>query len=243
MVSESNQTAKKWHQYVTVPKPWDELILLVISILLTVPTFLIVHRNLPDFKWRLYAQEVVTALLIICFYLYVLQRFRKVVLICLMLYFLVLIYGTLLGGYGFRRVTNDYTTLLYSLNDSPYPQDVLLDKVLPFPNKSDVLAAIDYQNPVVRDFAVMAAREYGQDIKGYESYYRIVQCFAVFKKINANWFYVSDPKNQEYFAAASESVRLLSGDCDDHAILMAAATRAIGGTPRLIHTNGHLYPE
>lgn len=34
-----------------------------------------------------------------------------------------------------------------------------------------------------------------------------------------------------------------SGDCDDHSILMAACVRAIGGTPRLIHTKGHIYPE
>jgi transglutaminase-like putative cysteine protease len=38
-------------------------------------------------------------------------------------------------------------------------------------------------------------------------------------------------------------VELFSGDCDDHSILMAASVRAIGGTPRLIHTKGHIYPE
>jgi len=43
--------------------------------------------------------------------------------------------------------------------------------------------------------------------------------------------------------AASESLEFLSGDCDDHSILMAACVRAIGGTPRLIHTKGHIYPE
>lgn len=31
--------------------------------------------------------------------------------------------------------------------------------------------------------------------------------------------------------------------CYDHSILMAASVRAIGGTPRLIHTKGHIYPE
>ena len=41
----------------------------------------------------------------------------------------------------------------------------------------------------------------------------------------------------------SESLQHFSGDCDDHAILMAACIRAIGGTPRLIHTGGHIYPE
>jgi len=38
-------------------------------------------------------------------------------------------------------------------------------------------------------------------------------------------------------------VQYLAGDCDDHSILMAACIQSIGGVPRLIHTEGHIYPE
>jgi len=65
----------------------------------------------------------------------------------------------------------------------------------------------------------------------------------VFKKINRNWNYVNDPVGKEYFAKASESVKFLAGDCDDHAIMMVAALRSIGGTARFVSTTGHLYPE
>jgi hypothetical protein len=71
----------------------------------------------------------------------------------------------------------------------------------------------------------------------------MIQCFAVFKEIRNHWNYVNDPKGTEYIASASESLQHFSGDCDDHAILMAACIKAIGGTPRIIHTGGHLYPE
>ena len=71
----------------------------------------------------------------------------------------------------------------------------------------------------------------------------MIQCFAVFKEINTRWNYVNDPKGQEYIAYASESLQHFSGDCDDHAILMTACIKAIGGTARIIHTGGHLYPE
>ena len=54
---------------------------------------------------------------------------------------------------------------------------------------------------------------------------------------------MSDPQDEEYIAKASESVNLLAGDCDDHSILMAAAVKSIGGIPRLVYTNGHIYPE
>ena len=46
-----------------------------------------------------------------------------------------------------------------------------------------------------------------------------------------------------FFALLISFGEYLSGDCDDHSILMAACIRAIGGTPRLIHTKGHIYPE
>jgi transglutaminase-like putative cysteine protease len=50
-------------------------------------------------------------------------------------------------------------------------------------------------------------------------------------------------KTETILQTASESLSYFSGDCDDHSILMAASVRAIGGTPRLIHTKGHIYPE
>jgi hypothetical protein len=89
----------------------------------------------------------------------------------------------------------------------------------------------------------MATSKYFRDVKGYKKDRKIIQCFAVFKEIRDKWNYVNDPKGREYIAHASESLQHFSGDCDDHAILMAACIRAVGGTPRIIHTGGHLYPE
>jgi hypothetical protein len=115
--------------------------------------------------------------------------------------------------------------------------------LLPFPNKDQILRAIEYQNPKVRNFAIMATTKHFKNIKGYSDYRNLIQCFAVFKEINSRWNYVNDPKNGDYIATAHESLLYFSGDCDDHSTLMAAAIRSIGGTPRLIHTKGHIYPE
>jgi hypothetical protein len=114
---------------------------------------------------------------------------------------------------------------------------------LPFPNKSQILKAIEYDNPKVRNFALMATTLHFKDVKGQKEHRRMIQCFAVFKEIRNRWNYVNDPKGKEYIAHATESLIHFSGDCDDHAILMAACIRAVGGTPRLIHTGGHIYPE
>jgi hypothetical protein len=90
---------------------------------------------------------------------------------------------------------------------------------------------------------MLATKKHFQAYQDDREYRKIIQCLAIFKEINENWNYVSDPKSREYFAKASESIKNLSGDCDDHSILMAACIKAIGGTPRLVHTSGHLYPE
>jgi hypothetical protein len=132
---------------------------------------------------------------------------------------------------------------MYSMSESPHPEDLILEKLLPFPNKSKIIKAIEYKNPKVRNFSIMATSKYFKSLRGYSDYRTTIQCFAVFKEINRRWNYVSDPKQGDYIATARESLLYFSGDCDDHSILMAASIRAIGGTPRLIHTKGHMYPE
>jgi transglutaminase-like putative cysteine protease len=109
----------------------------------------------------------------------------------------------------------------------------------------ELVNAIDHKSPIVRDFAVGAANEFfKKEQKRHMDYERVlVQSLAVFKKINSNWNYVSDPDNDEYFAKASESVKLMAGDCDDYSVLMAAAIKSIGGKVRLTFIKGHIYPE
>jgi hypothetical protein len=112
-----------------------------------------------------------------------------------------------------------------------------------FPNKSKIIDAVDFTNPKVRNFALSATTKHFINIKQSGKTRRLIQCFAVFKEIRNRWNYVDDPRGREYIASATESLQHFSGDCDDHAILMAACIKTIGGTPRIIHTGGHLYPE
>ncbi len=227
----------------TVKKPWDLIILFIINVLLTIPIFLIIHQNIINLNWIWNLDSILLALIILVIIQVLLIALRRLTLILVFGYLIILIFGSLLGSYSFLTVFESYQSMLYSMNYSPYPQDIIIDKLLPFPNKSKIINAIEYDNPKVRNFAIMSTQKYFKNIHGYQDYNTIIQCFAVFKEINLNWNYVHDPKGQEYIATASESLHYLSGDCDDHSILMAACVRSIGGTPRLIHTNGHIYPE
>jgi hypothetical protein len=226
-----------------VAKPWDDVIIFVLNILIAIPVFIILHQNLINPNWPLNIDRVVLFIVMIVVIQVLLRFMRTIILFCIILYFLVLIYGSTIGNYGFNSVFEDYNSILYTMSDNPYPQDIIIAKLLPFPSKTKIINAIEYQNPKIRNFAIMATSKHFKDIRGYSDYRTIIQCFAVFKEINNRWNYVSDPKGGDYIATATESLLYFSGDCDDHSILMAASIKAIGGIPRLIHTKGHIYPE
>lgn len=243
MIKIKNITFQGIKQKFQVKKPWDDVIIFVLNILIAVPVFIIIHQNLFNPNWIFNLDRVVLFILIVVIIQLILRFLRTIILICIALYVLVLFYGSVIGNYGFNSVYEDYNSMMYTMSDNPFPQDIIIAKLLPFPNKSKIINAIEYQNPKIRNFAIMATSKYFKDVRGYSDYRTIIQCFAVFKEINRRWNYVSDPKEGDYIASATESLLYFSGDCDDHSILMAASIKAIGGTPRLIHTKGHIYPE
>lgn len=243
MMNFKNISLQNIKQKLQVKKPWDDVIILVLNILIAVPVFIIVHQNIIEFNWIFNLDRLLLFLFIVVAIQLILRLLRTIIIVCIVAYILFLFLGSAFGNYGFNSVFEDYNSMVYTMSDNPNPQDIIIAKLLPFPNKSKIISAIEYENPKVRNFAIMATTKKFKSVRGYSDYRIIIQCFAVFKEINDNWNYVSDPKNGDYIATASESLKYLSGDCDDHSILMAACVRAIGGTPRLIHTKGHIYPE
>jgi hypothetical protein len=241
-----NFKSAKFKQFVDnyrVPGPWDTIIIFVLNVLIAIPVFIILHQNIVDPEWPYQIDRILLFVIIVVVFQLILRFLRPVIIGCIALYLMVLLFGSTFGDYGFYEVAEDYRSMMYTMADNPNPQDIIISKLLPFPNKSKILNSIEYNNPQVRNFALMATTKHFRDVKGFNQYRRTIQCFAVFKEIRNKWNYVNDPKGREYIARATESLQHFSGDCDDHAILMAAAVRAIGGTPRLIHTGGHIYPE
>jgi hypothetical protein len=227
----------------SLPKPWDIVVIFLLNILIAIPVFLIAHQNLIDLDWILHLDRIFLFIAIIVIIQLLLRLVKTVIILIAFLYVISLLIGTLFGNYGFNRVFEDYRYMIYSMKENPNPQDLILSKLLPFPNKSKIIDAVDFKNPKVRNFALAATSKHFKNVQKSGDVRIMIQCFAVFKEIRNNWNYVNDPKGSEYIADASESLQHFSGDCDDHAILMAACIKAVGGTPRIIHTGGHLYPE
>jgi hypothetical protein len=234
---------QRFSQKLTIKKPWDNIVIFLLNVLIAIPIFIIIHQNIIDPEWPFQLDRILIFIGLLTLIQLFLRLLRRVIIISIVLYLFFLFYGTIFGGYGFASVFEDYKVMIFAMVENPHPQDVIISKLLPFPNRSKIINAVEYNNPQVRNFALSATTKHFRNIKGYQKYRQIIQSFAVFKEIQSNWNYVNDPKGREYIASASESLQHFSGDCDDHAILMAAAIRAIGGTPRLIHTQAHIYPE
>jgi len=170
------------------------------------------------------------------------KRVRLLVYGVLVLGLVSITFTSVLGRYGLHDLYTDYGRMLRTLGESTKALPKV-DELQPFAREDEVRAAIDFRDPVVRSFAVQSATTWFKKEADKDDDFTLVQAFSIFKVINSSWVYVSDPMDGEYFAKASESVPLLAGDCDDHAVLMAGCIKAIGGDVRLVRTTGHIYPE
>ena len=185
MINRKNISFQNIKQKLQVKKPWDDVIIFVMNILIAIPVFIIAHQNLIELNWPFNIDRIVLFILLITLIQLVLRLLRTIIIICILLYVLVLFYGTVIGNYGFNSVYEDYDSMIYTMSDNPNPQDIIISKLLPFPNKSKILRAIEYKNPKVRNFAVMATTQNFKNVKGYAEYRTIIQCFAVFKEMSA----------------------------------------------------------
>ena len=243
MIKLRSGTYQQLKEKFRIKSPWDLIIIFVLNLLITIPIFIIAHQNFITFDWAHHVDRIILFLVILLIIQIILRALRRITLISVIVYFIILIIGTASGKYSFQNVFEDYRSMMYTMSEDPYPEDIIISKLLPFPNKSKILDAVEYQNPKIRNFAIMAINKHFKHVKGYYDYFTIIQSFAIFKEINTSWNYVSDPKGHDYIAKATESVQYLSGVCDDHSVFMAACIKSIGGTTRLIHTKGHIYPE
>ena len=215
-----------------------------LSLFIAFPIFIVFHKQIPDYEWPIHLDRILLFAAVIIFVLVLLSLFRPVINFIFAGALVLLLYGTFTDTYGFKNLATDYKAMFSAIRYDSKDDDKMILDDSKFYYKTDILAATNYRDPEVRAFAIRAANaSFKKEQNLHERYRDLIQCFAVFKKINRAWNYVNDPVGQEYFAKASESVKYLAGDCDDHAIMMVAAMKSIGGTARFVATDGHLYPE
>lgn len=224
----------------------SSFVLTLISAILTVPLFILVFRYMPDIRLPIGDGLRIDGILLVLvifailrvtayFVRYFLYGASAVLLV-------VLLVGQLVGGFGFSDVYRSYYDLVTYVGTSPVKIPFLGEVKSNIPDGEKIRTAINYKDPAVRDFAIRASRRFFTGANVPYDYRNQQKYFSIFK-VMTRWEYVSDPKWEDYYAAASESIPLMAGDCDDYSILMAACIKAVGGEVRLVRTSTHLYPE
>jgi hypothetical protein len=104
-----------------------------------------------------------------------------------------------------------------------------------------VAEALDVAHPVTRNTAVRIAA-------GEEGVFRVEQVAQIWTHVRGRWRYVNDPRGDEFFASASQTIENdYAGDCDDFAITLSAMIESIGGRSRIVMLDGdqggHAYAE
>lgn len=224
------------------PPFWSTLFVSVIAKLTTIPVFILIYRFFPPLNWPFYLDKIILYLLVFLFFEWLLIRIKKIIIPSAAVLFVLLTIGMFTNRYSHQTLITDYKALFYSLLYTPIPNALDIKQLKPFPNERAIRKAINYNSPIVRQFAIQSVNKHFRNQQQGPNR-NLVQGFAIFKEIKSRWNYVNDPKSREYYARASESVILLGGDCDDYSILMAACLQSIGCISRLTLTTQHIYPE
>jgi hypothetical protein len=191
--------------------------------------------------WRV--DHLVTFVLVMVAFVVLVRRFLLAVYTLLIMGMLALTVTSLLGTYSLGDFYRGYADLLRSLRVTSSQVPLAAARQAPFHDAEQLRSLVNGPDPEVRRSAVAMATAHFTDVSVAGDEFTLVQSFSIFKEINKRWRYVSDVKGGEYFASPVESLDLMAGDCDDHAVLMAACIKAIGGEVRLVRTDGHVYPE
>jgi len=225
----------------------NAVVVYLVALLLALPLFIIVNPVVPELvlpiQGGIRVDHGITFMLILLAFIVLVRRFQLVVYGALIVAMLAITATTLLGTYGIGEFYRGYADLLTTLKASTENVPMAAQRYRPFHDAEKLRVLVVSSDPTVRRTAVRMATKHFEDIPVASDEFTLVQSFSIFKEINSRWKYVSDVKGGEYFAPPAESIELMAGDCDDHAVLMAALLKAIGAEVRLVRTEGHVYPE
>lgn len=223
------------------------VIVYLTAILMALPLFIIIDAFVPELVVPLgdgvRVDQLLLFLVVVGAFVVLVRRFQYVMYAALMLGLLVISFTTITGLYPISSMYNSYAQFLRDLRETASGVPMAADRLKPFHDADKLRSLVDVADPVVRKASVRMATAHFTEVQVRENEHTLVQAFSIFKEINTNWRYVSDVKGGEYFATPAESLELMAGDCDDHALLMAASIKAVGGEVRLVRTTGHVYPE
>jgi len=241
-------------------EPTSALLVMILSFVIIIPLFVSLYHIIPIIRltwfdgFRIEHILLFLGLFIPTFFL--IKKFSKMFVIISGIGLGLLSLSALFGGYGFKSLYYDYSSIVFTLNDQLYNYS-FQEEENTFYNKEIILTAIDYRNEMVKNQANNWAIVNFEEFKYQFPSLKLLHCFSIFKEAKSRWNYVYDPNGTDYYSPTSTTLKQLAeddklkGDCDDYSILMAGLLTAVGGEVRLVRTEvktetktiGHLYPE
>ncbi len=225
-----------------------KVISFIATIIITIPLFIILYQYVPETKiviadtYNLRFDHILSFIIVFALINLLVKLLKNIVFGIAIMVIIVLTINFFRNKYSYKDIYTDYKSLVMYLVEKPVKVPFLPESAH-FRNATKVNKAIVYDDPGVRNYAIVNSLKYFSDNYYYRKYGNVVRYFSIFKEINTKWKYVPDPVDEEYYASSKETILHLSGDCDDHSIMMASCIKAIGGEVRLVRTIGHLYPE
>ncbi len=234
----------------------------IISAVLTIPAFIFLYKYIPTLEIKLAENtlrldHIILFLTLFFLLYYLLKKLRVLVIATVFIGAITLTITNFSDVYTVENLYHDYSAFLYDISNNTLQQK-FSNREIQFLKEDKLREAIDYKEPKVRNYAVNIANKHFAETRNLSTSLKWVHFFSVFREVHSKWNYVYDPKNEDYYSSAGETIDQLEfddsfkGDCDDHSILMAACIRAVGGEVRLIKTKveledgttvGHMYPE
>jgi hypothetical protein len=223
------------------------VVMYLAALVLALPLFVILDPYIPEMilPWwgGVRIDQVLTFAAVIGAFMVLVRRFQLVVYGALLVALVGLSVSSLIGSYTFGDLFTNYSQWLKSLQITASQVPMASQRHDPFQDSDKLRSLVNEVDPAVRKAAIQMATANFKEVKVAADETVLVRALSIFKEVNGRWTYVSDPKGREYFAPTAESIELMAGDCDDHAVLMAALINAVGGEVRLVRTTGHVYPE
>ena len=218
-----------------------------VSLLVAFPLFLFLSNILPNPDWFLNIDRILLFIATVAVVYYIANTFVIITTLGLAVGICYLTYGSIASGdhYGWSNAVFDYVSIVHSLKNNNNQVDYIVG-IANNGTKKKIKDACDYYNPEVRDYALQLINENPEFKEAADKYYHyreFVHACAMKKAIKERWHYVDDPVDREIFQKASQTIKTMSGDCDDHSILLASLVKSIGGVTRIVLTEDHAYPE
>src|SRR5215467_12050832 len=135
----------------------------ILSFFLAFPLFILVYYRLPDLEWPYHTDKIAVFFIISMLLLLVVRSFKFVIITAVVAVIGWLWYGTVIGQYGFKELYRDSKNVLAGLQNEPVSKNLVFTGSRSLGTDKEIVNAIDYKSPVVRDFAVQATNEYFKD--------------------------------------------------------------------------------